>query len=125
MKLFGLVLMFLFFAVSANAQTENSLRPVPSQPRANFFLDVLNFKSDSVGFSRVDVFMQVPYTEIQFIKTGAGFAAGYTITISVYNEEKEKLLTEKLWSEKITADNFEQTILTTLMALSFSYVTAN
>jgi GWxTD domain-containing protein len=110
MKLFGLVLMFLFFAVSAEAQVENSLKSAPSQPRGNFFLDVLNFSSDSAGFSRVDIFIQVPYTEIQFIKAGNGFSAGYTITISVFDEEKEKLLTEKLWSEKISAENFDQTV---------------
>jgi GWxTD domain-containing protein len=111
MKLLVKYFLFLFLAVSVYAQVENSVKPGPGQPRANFFLDALSFKSDTPGETRLDIFVQVPYTEIQFIKSGDKFTAGYTVSISVYDEEKEKIIVEKIWSEKIDSRDFDQTIL--------------
>jgi GWxTD domain-containing protein len=105
-----LIIIFIFLTVSLSAQVENSIKPGHSQPRANFYLDILNFNSDKAGESRVDIFVQVPYTEVQFIKAGDAFSAGYTVTISVYDEPKEKIIVEKIWSEKIGAKDFDHTI---------------
>ncbi|HEY6437159.1 MAG TPA: hypothetical protein VIY47_11270, partial [Ignavibacteriaceae bacterium] len=73
-----------------------------------YYQDFLGFKgSDSK--TRLDVFIQVPYNAVQFIKTGQGFEASYSITVSVYDEEKKNLITEKIWNEKIIAISFELT----------------
>lgn len=78
-------------------------------PKAKFYEDYLNFESTEPGKTRLDVFIQVPYSEIQFIKTSAGFESKYNLTVSIFDEEKENLQVEKSWSEKITAKEFEQT----------------
>lgn len=80
------------------------------EPKPKFFMDCLNFASAEQGKTRIDVFVQVPYSEIQFIKSAAGFESKYNLTISVFDEEKENLFVEKTWSEKITAKQFDQTI---------------
>jgi len=59
--------------------------------------------------SRLDFFIQVPYNAVQFVKTGQGFEAAYTVTVSVFDEGQKNLITEKIWNEKIVAISFELT----------------
>jgi GWxTD domain-containing protein len=64
------------------------------------------------------VFIQVPYSEIQFVKTTTGFESKYNLTVSVFDEDKDNRVGEKSWSEKITAKEFDQTISKTNYNLS-------
>ena len=89
------------------AQVENANVKVQIQP--NYYQDFLNFSSKNPDLTRVDVFIQVPYSEVQFVLKGSDFIANYSISISVYNEEKEKLFVEKTWSEQLKASDFQQT----------------
>jgi len=68
----------------------------------------MSFKGDN-DKARLDFFIHVPYNAVQFIKTGQGFEAAYTVTVSVFDEEKKNLITEKIWNEKIVAISFELT----------------
>lgn len=92
------------------AQVENTYNNPKVTLNPKYYQDFLNFASDQENKTRIDIFIQVPYTEIQFVKTSKGFSASYTTTISVYDENKEKLQVEKSWKEKIDAIDFEQTI---------------
>src|SRR3972149_274065 len=65
-----------------------------------------------------DVLIQAPYSEIQFVKTTSGFESKYNLTVSVFDEDKENLLVEKSWSEKITTKEFDQTTSKTNYNLS-------
>jgi GWxTD domain-containing protein len=88
------------------AQIENySQKP---ELKVKYYQDFLGFRGEG-GKTRLDVFMQVPYDAVQFIKTGQGFEASYSITVSVYDKEKNNLITEKIWNEKIVAISFELT----------------
>lgn len=83
-----------------------------------YYQDFLNFSGDKNSQTRVDVFIQVPYNEIQFVKSEQGFTAGYSITISVFTEDKSTLISEKTFNEKIEIKNFEQTISSSNFNLS-------
>ncbi|MDP3150284.1 MAG: GWxTD domain-containing protein [Ignavibacteria bacterium] len=98
-----LVSLQLFGQVEQSTDTYNKLG-LPT-----FYYELLNYKTEGSAATRVDVFVQVPFNSLQFIKDGTGFKAEYTVTVSVYSKEKENLLTEKLWSEKITSQDFDQT----------------
>jgi len=88
------------------AQIENySQKP---ELRVKYYQDFVGFKGDD-GKTRLDVFIQVPYNAVQFVKTGQGFEASYSLTVSVFDEEKNNLITEKIWNEKIVAISFELT----------------
>lgn len=73
-----------------------------------YYQDFLSFKGDD-GKTRLDVFIQVPYNAVQFVKTGQGFEASYALSVSIYDKEKNNLMTEKIWNEKIVAISFELT----------------
>lgn len=73
---------------------------------AVFFKDFLNFYSDKPGITRVDVFVQVPYKNIQFIKSPEGFTAKYSVTASVFDSSKSNLLIEKTWNESVNVIDY-------------------
>jgi GWxTD domain-containing protein len=89
--------------------------------KIRYYQDFLNFYGDQEK-TRLDVFIKVPYSEVQFIKTGNGYEAAYTITVSVYNEDKETLITEKIWNEKITTISFPQTTFEDNFKLSYKSI---
>ena len=108
MKLLVCSSVFLILLKSLSAQVENYSEK-PYSFNTKYYQDFLSFESDQEGKTRVDIFIQVPYTEVQFVKAPGGFRASYTITVSVFDEDKEKLLVEKSWREKIETPDFEET----------------
>ena len=91
------------------AQDNDDQKPKIFETVPNFYLDFQNYKSDIEGKSRVDIFVQVPYTNIQFIKSGDKFVAKYSVTLTVFDEEKDNIISNKIWEETVTASNFNQT----------------
>lgn len=110
------VIFISFFALAQNDSRDN----IP-QAKIKYYQDFLNFLSDD-GKIRLDVFIKVPYSEVQFIKTGNGYEAAYTITVSVFKEDKESLITEKIWNEKITTISFPQTTAEENFKLSYKSI---
>ena len=95
----------IFSSIISFAQVENLSR-IPDS-RVKYYQDFISFKGDKKA--RLDFYVQVPYNAVQFVKTGQGFEAAYTMTVSVFDEEKKNLITEKIWNEKIVAISFELT----------------
>ncbi len=92
------------------AQVENVYDKKLFNVNPKYYQDFLNFASDQENKTRLDIFIQVPYEEIQFIKSTKGFSAAYMVTVSIFDEDKEKLLVEKSWREKIDVIDFEMTV---------------
>lgn len=74
-----------------------------------FYKDFLSFISDKPGLTRVDIFVQVPYKSIQFIKSSEGFTAKYSITASIFDTTKTKLKVEKTWNETVNVLDYSIT----------------
>ncbi|MBZ0200226.1 MAG: GWxTD domain-containing protein [Ignavibacteriaceae bacterium] len=108
MKLKFIFIIFLLAYLQLLAQVESSFKN--KQREAVYYQDFLNFAGDKVNQTQVDVFIQVPYNEIQFVKSEKGFSAGYSVTISVFTDDKSTLISEKTFNEKVEVVNFEQTI---------------
>lgn len=106
--LIKLILLLLVFQ-TVKAQVETADNPDETRSLPKFYHDFLNFYSPDSGKTRLDAFVQVPYTQIQFVKSDKGFTASYTVTISVFDENKDKLITEKIWNEEVNEKDFEQT----------------
>lgn len=73
------------------------------------YFDLLGFAPDSGEGSRLDVYIQVPYENIFFLKEGSTFNANYELTISLMDSTK-KLIKEKLWNETVKTESYEETI---------------
>ena len=89
MKSIKIIIILIFSAGVICSQTNYS--KLYSSNRAKYFQDYLNFMDDD-GQSRVDLFIQVPFKEIQFIKSSKGFQDGYSVTVSIYQDDKEQLV---------------------------------
>lgn len=100
------LLILIFISTGLFAQVEYSHGIEVSGEFPGFFLDAANFKGKSVEKTRVDIFLQVPYSNLQFIKSPKGFSAEYTVTLIFYDEDKDNIILERLWNEEISADNF-------------------
>ncbi len=107
-----LIPFFLVFLVilPVFAQVEFSEENKRTSGEVGYYQNFLNFSSDENGKTRMDVFIQVPYSQIQFLKAqGGGFSADYFVTVSVFDENKDKLIQEKSWDEKVETDDFSKT----------------
>ena len=109
MKIIFTIAWCLCLVLLITAQPDRNDKEIKFNPRAKYFQDYLNFASTEPGKTRLDVFIQVPYSEIQFVKTVNGFESKYNLTVSIFDEDKENLQVEKSWSEKINAKEFNQT----------------
>ena len=79
-----------------------------------FNYEIVNFSEYNSTSSRLDIFIQVPFNVIKFVKAQNGiFKAEYSVTISIFNDKKDKLHLEKTWNEKVESPDYEQTISTT------------
>ncbi len=107
MKNLYLFIFFIFSLCNLFAQEEITKNSEFTPSKFNY--EYLDFKSDQPNKTRVDAFIQVPYNEIQFIKTGDEFEASYTVTVSIFDKDKEKLIVEKIWNEKVATKDFSQT----------------
>jgi GWxTD domain-containing protein len=96
----------ILYSVFSFAQDDNFSRVLDN--KVKYYQDFLSFRGDN-DKARLDFFIHVPYNAVQFVKTGQGFEAAYTVTVSVFDEEKKNLITEKIWNEKIVAISFELT----------------
>jgi len=106
MKLF--ILFFLALFISISAQVEYSNGVVPAGEYSGFYLDAINYKSDVEGKTKLDVYYQIPYSNLQFVKYNDKFRAKYSLTLTIYDEGKENILKEKTWNGKIFSNSFEE-----------------
>ncbi len=105
-----LLLVFFVFLFIANSQVENAGKSKSYLGEPKYYIDFLNFKGKEKDKTRLDVFVQVPYKVIQFVKSENEFIANYNVTISVFDEDKNTLFVEKSWTEKLKSQKFELTI---------------
>lgn len=119
MKFVSLSLIILFvFAMQMPAQVEylnkgnNNVTPL-------FYVDVVNFKSNTPGKTKVDFFVEVPYSEIQFRKRNEAFYASYNVTLTFMDKSKENILSERTWREQVNEKDFDRTITRSNFNLSY------
>ena len=103
------VLFLLFPIVLLNvsfAQEYSSQMPKKNINNAIYYQEFLCFASEKPGLSRVDVYIQVPYKNVQFIKSSEGFTAKYSMSASVYDSSMKKLIVDKTWNETINVIDY-------------------
>ncbi len=109
MKAIIMVFLVCLFSSFTFAQVENATAANEALKRQKYFQDFMNFASNNSNESRLDIFIQVPYKEVLFARTKTGFLAEYKLSISIFSEDKKKLIAEKIWTEKILTKNFNET----------------
>ena len=110
MKIFRFYIIIIFlFAASIHAQVEEATEQNSFGKGVKFYENLLNFSSGISKITRLDAFVMIPYKSVQFVKSDKGFVGNFSVTISIFDSLKDKLITEKTWNEKLEAKDFNQT----------------
>jgi GWxTD domain-containing protein len=77
-------------------------------PEPTFFVETLSYASDTPGKSRIDLYLQVPYEELRFIKENDLFIARFDVTLTLSTSEGQQVL-EQSWTDVVRVKDFTQT----------------
>jgi GWxTD domain-containing protein len=96
------------------AQTENQNES--KRYMSEIFTEAFAFKSDSSGKGRLDIYIQVPYPGVNFVKEGEQYVGRIELSATVLTQEKQEL-----WQTSQTVElrpkDFTQTISNRLSTL--------
>jgi GWxTD domain-containing protein len=73
------------------------------------YFDLLCFAADQPKESRLDVYVEVPYEDLHFTRDNDLFYSSYDVTVDV-NDSINKLVTEKIWTERVETKEYEESI---------------
>lgn len=76
---------------------------------SNLFVEAFAFASDQPGKGRIDIYVQVPYPEINFVKVEEQYTGRFEITAAVLSQEKQQLW-QKSQLVELHLKDFSQTI---------------
>jgi len=106
----GILLMVLLLLsgglVFVSAQVEVS-GVSPDRGESSLFVDAVSFAAQNGSDSRLDVFVQVGYDMLSFVKNGDLYDAAYEMTLSLF-DSADALANEKLWTESVRGIPFEK-----------------
>lgn len=105
-----IILLMFLIGGCLYAQVESSAGVSQFNTKQAFFVDFADYIDSTPSKTRLDVFVQVPYSSIQFVKQNNSFNASYNLSLIFYDKEKKNILFERIWKEKVTAVDFEHTI---------------
>jgi GWxTD domain-containing protein len=71
-----------------------------------YLVDAIAFASSKSALSRLDVFVQVGYEGLSFVKRDNRYYASYEMTIDIY-DSTGTLASEKLWTEELRPETFD------------------
>jgi hypothetical protein len=96
----------LIAAVSAWAQT--GYRPKYEFGEARFALDAVDFRSDTTGIDRIEVYYKVFNDALSYRKTDSGYLAEYEVAIIIEGNNNRQIASQ-IKNGRITAANFAET----------------
>jgi len=117
MKNFLIILLISVSAISG--QVEQSAGKNLNSSAPDFFIDFASYRSSQPEKTRFDVFIRMPYSSVQFIKSGDIYTGGYSIFLTFFDEDKENVVFERIWTEKVSVNEFIQTASSTSFNLSY------
>jgi len=89
------------------AQVENAQLQGYSLPQFSF--DALGYASGDSTTSRLDVYVEVPYENLSFVKSGTQFSAQYEATVDLL-DESDVVVNEKSWTENVRVASYDETL---------------
>ena len=113
-----LAVLFLIFSSLLYAQVESSGRENPYIYGPKFYFEIVNYKGESPGKSKVELFVSVPYSNIQFVKYNNEYTSAYNLTATFYQNDDE-IVAERMWKENVTTPDFKITSSKTISNLSY------
>jgi GWxTD domain-containing protein len=84
-------------------------RVIPEGYSESLFIDPITFAGPTGDQSRLDVFVQIGYDNLSFVKQGEAYSASYEVTFTL-NDSAGALVSEKSWSDELKGLTFDQSV---------------
>lgn len=107
MKFISSIILVCIYTLQSFSQVENR-KPFSAFDAPEFYVDAISFAYGDSSASRIDLYIQVPYAQLQFVKEQSQFVAKYDVQVNIIGGDKASI-TEKLWTEELRLTAFEQT----------------
>ena len=119
MKKTGLFMLVsvLMFGVQADALCQFETFQPTDEEAEPYSVDAISFAAHNGNLSRLDVYVQVSYERLSFLRPAGKYRASYEMTIDIL-DSAETLIGEKLWTEEVEAATFEETASSQTYSLS-------
>jgi len=104
----AVIIPLLVWCVPGAAQVESPAQP-PPEYSATLFVDPVAFLGAQPGEARLDVFVQVGYDNLSFVKSGDTYSASYETSITIEDSTGAQVL-EKQWVENVAGLTFDQSV---------------
>ncbi|MGH2568095.1 MAG: hypothetical protein ACRDGA_07115, partial [Bacteroidota bacterium] len=82
-----------------------------------FFFEAVSYASEQPGKARIDLYVQIPYEELSFVKDAGQFVARYDVTLSLFQPQGQ-LVQDRTWTEVVRVTDFSQTTSNRFYSLS-------
>jgi GWxTD domain-containing protein len=106
-RILACIILLAASAAALVAQPESGEEMFVKSERKAFSVDVLTYQGDSLGLTRVDLYLELPYNSLQFVNQGGFFRASYELIAGI-SDTTGKLISEKVWSGKIEVDSIQE-----------------
>ncbi len=73
------------------------------------FIDAMSFSTGDSTNARLDMYVQVGYDQLSFIRLKQSYTAQYEVTVGVYDDQ-DRMVIEKTWNDRATTDTFDVSI---------------
>ena len=103
----AVIALILWGSAAAISQIESGR--LTDEEAAPYAVDAISFSSLNTKLSRLDVFTQIPYEHLSFVKGDNRYRASYEMTIDVL-DSTGKLVDEKFWTEEVEATTFDESV---------------
>ncbi len=103
------IIILLFLTYTVFGQVEQSKGSIDQGGRT-FDIDVAAYPTGNPEKTRLDVFIKIPFSNIQFVRSNDGFTGNYSVTLTFYDEYQRGIILERFWNEKVVAKEFSEAI---------------
>ena len=103
----------------SNAQVE--FARTANRPETDFSFDAICVSSDQTGKTRVDVYVEVPYQELHFVKVDNIYRCDYEASVQ-FLEANKQVAAQRVWDNEVRVREFDQTTSDKLKSLTHQVI---
>jgi len=92
-----------------------------ARPETDFTFDAISVMSDVPEKTRVDVYVEVPYRELHFVKTADVYICNYEASVQFLGKNKQ-VVEQRTWSNDVRVKEFDQTTSEKLKSLTHQVI---
>jgi GWxTD domain-containing protein len=90
-------------------RAQADMEPAIHERQMVFYYDAIPFSTGDSTNSRVDVYLQLAYDQLNFVKSGKNFVAKYEVTATVLTDNQRTVM-EKSWPRQIEVADYDQSV---------------